>query len=328
MTVDQGMTFVFVGDVEVGARVSASVTDGGFRAAVDVEGADVVLTYCTTQSALESVYYETEGLLSRVKPGTILVDLSPSTVTFARELGAMALVSDCHALDAPLVVRSLVAADAFEQPGNLGMLVGGEADIYKKVEPLLRAIARTVMWMGESGSGQSAKAAVTLQTAAALVGIVEALASLGTGEVSADEEEVADFLLAMGSLTAAQEAFVEALDDESFDGTFTIEHLMGEVSAALQSCDEGDLILPQAESCYRLMELLALVGGVSYNPAALKLVFADEDTSKHYGLDWSRAEGTYEHANDDHECSCGHHHGDDDDDDLEIPGGYLGFSSN
>lgn len=72
------------------------------------------------------------------------------------------------------------------------------------------------------------------------------------------------------------------------------------------------MILPQAEACYRLMELLALVGGIDLNPAGLKLVFADEETTNRYGLDWSRAEGAFEGCDcgceddEDHECECGH----------------------
>ena len=84
---------------------------------------------------------------------------------------------------------------------------------------------------------------------------------------------------------------------------------MGELAAALACVDDGDAILPQAEACFRLMELLAMVGGVTYSPAALKLVFTDEETSKKYGLDWSRAEGAYDHGYDDsevHECTCGY----------------------
>lgn len=112
---------------------------------------------------------------------------------------------------------------------------------------------------------------------------------------------------------------------------------MGELAAALACVDDGDAILPQAEACFRLMELLAMVGGVTYSPAALKLVFADEETSKKYGLDWSRAEGAYDHGYDDdsegHECTCGeddecdcghhhHHHG------SQSGSSYISFSSN
>lgn len=331
MAQDKDLTYVFVGDTEVGRRVATSLTQAGFKAAPDADAADVVFTYCATIPALEDVYYDTEGLVAQLTAGRILVDLSPSTVSFARELNTMALVNDAVALDCPLVVRDFVTEDAFIDPANLGIVAGGDGEAYRRVEPMLRAIAGKVMWMGEAGAGQAAKIAITLERAASLVGIVEGYASLASSEVAVEPGDVTDFLSSMGVLTPMQEAFVEAMADESFDGTYTIEHMMGELAAALQSVDDGDLILPQAESGFRLMELLALVGGVSLGPAALSLVFADEEASKRYGLEWERAEGAYEH---DHECACGHDH----DDDHECCGhhhhdegpasGYLSFSSN
>ena len=206
---------------------------------------------------------------------------------------------------------------------------------------MLRAIAAKVMWMGKSGCGQAAKVALTLTSAAALVGIVEAYSSLKSSEIqeaAVDQEDYLDVVLALRMLTPAQEAFIEAMEQDEFEGTsFTLEHFMGELAAALACVDDGDAILPQAEACFRLMELLAMVGGVTYSPAALKLVFADEETSKKYGLDWSRAEGAYDHGYDDdsegHECTCGeddecdcghhhHHHG------SQSGSSYISFSSN
>ena len=194
--------------------------------------------------------------------------------------------------------------------------------------------------MGKSGCGQAAKVALTLTSAAALVGIVEAYSSLKSSEIQeavVDQEDYLDVVLALRMLTPAQEAFIEAMEQDEFEGTsFTLEHLMGELAAALACVDDGDAILPQAEAGFRLMELLAMVGGVTYSPAALKLVFTDEETSKKYGLDWSRAEGAYDHGYDDsegHECTCGdddecdcghhhHHHG------SQSGSSYISFSSN
>lgn len=326
-------SFVFVGDVEVGKRLSSLLVEAGFPAAPDASSAQVVLTYCSNMPALEDVYYDSEGLLQTAAEDAILIDLSPATPTFARELYAVACVNERFVLDAPLIVRNMVDLDAFGRAANVGMMVGGDLDIYRQVEPLLHALAAHVLFVGAAGAGQTAKCTATLQTAAALVGLVEAYASMKASEVDVDGEEFSDFMMELGAMTPLQQAFVDALQEGEFEGSFSIEYLMGEVAAALSAVDDSDIILPQAEAGFRLMELLAMVGGVDYNPAALRLVFADEATSQRYGLDWSRAEGAYEH---DHECSCGHDHGgscDCDHDEYEsydqvLPEGFVGFSSN
>lgn len=333
MSETQELSFVFVGDVEVGKQLSSLLVEAGFPAARDASCAQVVLTYCSNMPALEDIYYDSEGLLQTTAEEAILIDLSPATPTFARELYAVARVNDRFVLDAPLIVRSMVDSEAYSRASNLGMMVGGDSDIYRRVEPLLNALAAHVLLVGGAGAGQTAKCAATLQTAAALVGLVEAHAALRSSEVAVESEDLSDFMTELGAMTPLQQAFVDAVQEKAFEGTFSLEYLMGEVAAALSAVDDSDIILPQAEAGFRLMELLAMVGGVAYNPAALQLVFADEETSQHYGLDWSRAEGAYDH---DHECSCNHEHGEAcgcDHDEYEeydsvLPEGFVGFSSN
>ena len=331
-------TFSFEGEPDVGSHIKEFLLTAGFTFAPTSE-ADVVFTYCVSESALEDAYYDSKGILQTAKKDVVLIDLSPSTVSFAQELCAMGSVSEKHVLDAPLVVQNIVSPQAFSDSLNLAMVVGGSEEVFKRAEPMLRSIAAKVLWMGKAGCGQATKVALTLSSAAALVGIVEACASLKSSEAqvaSVSEEDYLDVALSLHALTPTQEAFIQAMEDEEFrDASFTIEYLMGELAAALACVDDGDVILPQAEAGFRLMELLALVGGVAYNPAALKLVFADEETSKKYGLDWSRAEGAYEHDHecdcddpdqcscDDDGCDCGHHHGH-----HGKNSNYISFSSN
>ena len=89
----QELTFAFAGDERVGAGVSGLLEAAGFPV-TDLNNADVVFTYCTNTSALEDLYYDTEGLIRGTRKGAILVDLSPSTVSFACELDGVACVND------------------------------------------------------------------------------------------------------------------------------------------------------------------------------------------------------------------------------------------
>ena len=82
-----------------------------------------------------------------------------------------------------------------------------------------------------------------------------------------------------------------------------------------------------------------MVGGAAYNPAALALIFDDEEAAQKFGLDWSRAAGAYEdhdHHAHDHDCDCGHDHAydviEDEADFYDVtegfPEAFGGFSSN
>ena len=109
---------------------------------------------------------------------------------------------------------------------------------------------------------------------------------------------------------------------------------MAELSAAIMAADDAELILPQAEAALHLLELLAVVGGSDKSPAALSLVYGEEEECARYGLDWTRAEEVYGggHADeDDFELGHDHDHDFDDYDDYDEYGyddPYGGFSNN
>lgn len=106
---------------------------------------------------------------------------------------------------------------------------------------------------------------------------------------------------------------------------------MGELTAALTTADDADLILPQAEAVQRLLELLAIIGGSDKAPSALSLVYREEDACAKEGLDWTRAEQTYGDHGHDHDHDEDADWGDDfgdagimDDDGMT--GAYPGFN--
>ncbi|WP_251198394.1 NAD(P)-binding domain-containing protein [Anaerotardibacter muris] len=327
-------TFVFVGDTNIGSRISQSLIEGGFSSASSLSDADVVFTYYETQQGLEDLYFDSAGLLQDTKEGVLLVDLSPTTPSFARELYAVASVNDRSTLDAPLVVRDIVDEDAFASKDNLLLFVGGEEQNFDNAKGMLHAIARHVLYLGEAGCGQAAKIMATLQRASALIGVIESYAAFKNSEVSYDAEEVMDTLASAGCVSPVNIAYIDAIRNKDFAGSYSVEILMAELVAALSAADDRDHVLPQAESGFRLLELLAMVGGAQYNPAALALIFEDEKAAERFGLDWSRAAGAYEEHDHDHghDCDCGHDHGHDHDhdrdygeDDYFDPDGFAGL---
>lgn len=345
-------TFVFVGDTKVGSSISDLLVGNGFKSASSLSDADVIFTYYETQQGLEDLYFDSKGLLQDTKEGALLIDLSPTTPSFAKELYAVARVSERDTLDAPIVVRDIVAENAFSSRDNLIIFVGGEEDRFDDAREMLHAIARHVLYLGEPGCGQAAKIMATLQRASALIGVIESYAMYRNCGVVFDAEEVIDTLSIAGCVSPVNIAYIDAIRNQEYEGSFTVEMLMAELVAALSAADDNDHVLPQAEAGFRLLELLALVGGAQYDPAALALVFGDEDDARTYGLDWSRAEGAYdehEHHHHDHDCDHdhGHHQGHDGEEGYDnypydviesendlydatdgYPEGFAGFSSN
>lgn len=66
-------------------------------------GSQVVITSLRTTAEVENLYLGDEGLLELMDPGTFCIDLSISSPRLAREIQAVAAVSDIEVLDAPIV---------------------------------------------------------------------------------------------------------------------------------------------------------------------------------------------------------------------------------
>lgn len=323
--------FAYSGNEAIGAMVAQRLEAAGYVRAGDLAEAGVVVTYCTSQTALEDAYFDEEGYVQAAAPGTMLVDLSPSTPSFARELNAVAVVSDLVSIEAPLVTVDAARSDAFADRANLACFVAGDEEGVEAARPVLEAIVGSVKDTGGPGSAQLARAAYTLQAISQIVSAIEAdalyrafrrsSAPLGAGIGRA------------GATTPLAEQVLDAVSSSRFDGAYTVEMLMAELSAALMAADDMDLILPQAEACLHLLELLAVIGGADKAPAALALVYGEEAACAEQGLDWTRAEqaygdgsmgGEFEEGMDGCGEGCDHDHGSYPD----YPGPYGAYSAN
>lgn len=285
-------TFVFRGSEEFQKAIFPCLEAAGYTRVELVEDAKVVITHCLSQSSLEDTYFEEDGILQAASAGTLLIDLSSSTPSFARELNAIAIVSDLAAVEAPLIVQDLMKDDAFSDKENLACFVGGDEDVIKQTIPLLELFIGNVQLLGGAGSAQLARAAYTLQTTAQVVSAIESDA-LCRAVMDSPVAPVSFKGQGVGASTAVVEQVLSAISSGSFSGVYTVEMFMGELSAALTTADDVDLILPQAESCLHLLELLAVIGGAKKAVSALSLVYGDEQSCAQEGLDWTRAEKAY-----------------------------------
>ena len=102
-------SYAYVGAPSFIGAVEGRLADAGFSRVSDVASADIVVTFATSGSALEDLYFGDEGLVTTAAPGSTLVDLSAATPNFAREINAVATVNDLVMVEAPATVRSLVA---------------------------------------------------------------------------------------------------------------------------------------------------------------------------------------------------------------------------
>lgn len=114
--------------------------------------ADIVFLSLPGGPAVEAVTLGPQGLAGGVRRPKAIVDLSTTTVASAREVGAALAARDIAFADAP-VARTREAA----QRGELSIMVGADAALFGRIEPLLRYIGTDVTHCGAIGCGQVVK---------------------------------------------------------------------------------------------------------------------------------------------------------------------------
>lgn len=117
------------------------------------------------------------GLLDKMTPGAVLVDMSTSQPALMREIAEAASAKGVDFADAPIARTRQAAAD-----GTLAIMVGASDVTFARIKPVMETIGSDVMHCGEVGTGQIVKIMnnmVLFQTVAALNEAVEMAEAAG-----------------------------------------------------------------------------------------------------------------------------------------------------
>jgi 3-hydroxyisobutyrate dehydrogenase len=132
---------------EAAARLAAGATWADTPAAI-AETCDVIFSCLPDLHAIEAVAFGPDGILSRVRPGTALFEMSTNSPALVRHLHAAFQAKGAHILDAPISGGARGAAS-----GKLAIWVGGDRASFDRARPALDAMADHVTHIGDSGAG-------------------------------------------------------------------------------------------------------------------------------------------------------------------------------
>src|SRR3954466_14571050 len=104
------------------------------------------------------------------RAGQAIVDCSTAPVALARELAATLGERGASFADAPVARTRQAAID-----GTLAFMVGADAFLYHRIEPLLRTMGTDVLHCGPPGAGQAVKLLNNMVLCATVAALAEAL---------------------------------------------------------------------------------------------------------------------------------------------------------
>jgi 3-hydroxyisobutyrate dehydrogenase-like beta-hydroxyacid dehydrogenase len=149
----------------------------------DVAGlADILLTMVSDPPALEGVLWGKGGALEGLRKGSVLVDSSTVSPKLERRVAAACAERGADFLDAPVT-----GGDWGAKKGELVFMIGGDAKVIERVQPVLDAMGKKFFHVGPTGAGQTMKLAMNLILALEVDALAEAIALATAGGVAGEK---------------------------------------------------------------------------------------------------------------------------------------------
>ena len=253
--------------------VAASVVDeivkaGAEKAAspADVASAsDIVITMLPNSPHVREVVSGKDGILSVVKKGQIVVDMSSIAPLVSRELCGLLEAKGADMLDAPVSGGQEKA-----EKGTLAIMVGGKEEVYNKVKDILDLMGKS-NYVAGIGAGQIAK--LVNQT---IVGINIAAVAEGMSlaeKAGVDPEKV--FGAIRGGLAGSQclEDKAPRMFEARYNPGFRINLHIKDLGNVQETGRALHLSMPLVAQVMEMMQNLAADGHEALDHGALGLFY-------------------------------------------------------
>jgi 3-hydroxyisobutyrate dehydrogenase len=228
-------------DVADQARARLSGTAGVTVTTTPAEvadGADAVILMLPDSDVVEHVLLG-DGLLDRVRPPTVVADMSSSEPARTRALAERAASRGITLVDAP-VSGGVVGA----RTGSLTIMTGGPADALEALGPVLGVLgARTVHAGDIPGAGHAIKALNNLMSAAHLLASSEAM--LAGQAFGLDPAVMLDIVnTSSGRSGSTENKWPNYILPGTFDSGFSIAFMVKDMKIALQLAEAAGTPAP------------------------------------------------------------------------------------
>jgi 3-hydroxyisobutyrate dehydrogenase-like beta-hydroxyacid dehydrogenase len=229
--------------------------------------ADVVFSMVTDDAALETVTSGPDGILAGLQEGKVYVDMSTVSPRASRNVADQVRSTGAQMLDAP-VSGSIPQAES----GTLAIMVGGDEQAFRKVEPLLQELGQAVTHVGENGQGLVLKLAINISLAVQILAFSEGL--LLAERDGVDPKLAADVMSATPIGSPMLKARIPLLLDLPEQAWFDVAMMQKDIRLALEAAEAVDLPLPSAAAADQMLTRARELGYEHRDLAALHDVLA------------------------------------------------------
>jgi 2-hydroxy-3-oxopropionate reductase len=252
------------------APVDEIVAAGAERAASPEEvarRATRIITMLPDSPDVAHVLEGPNGLFKAIQPGTIVIDMSSIAPSMARRLADAARTRGATMLDAPVSGGEIGAINA-----TLSIMVGGDANAFAEVKPILAAMGNPerIIRIGESGAGQLCKVCNQMVIGGALAVVSEAFALARKAAV--DPAKVREALLGGFAASRVLEVHGERILNGNYKPGFRAALYAKDYRIASETLAEHHVPAPVSTEVHQLVTALVAAGKGEQDYSALATV--------------------------------------------------------
>src|SRR5438132_5408928 len=228
------------------------------------ERSDVVFAIVGFPKDVREVFLGAEGALAGSKPGAVLVDMTTSEPSLAREIYEAAKAKGVHSVDAPVSGGDVGARNA-----ALSIMCGGDAETVEAIRPLFECMGKTIVHQGGPGAGQHTKMVNQILIAANMIAVCEGL--LYGYKAGLKLEEVFKSVSVGAAGSKALEVLGPRILARNFEPGFYVEHFIKDMGIALAEAEKMSIALPGLALAKQLYEAVRAQGWGRKGTQALML---------------------------------------------------------
>ncbi len=212
-------------------------THGGARAGSVAEAARDAEIVFLCVGGDDDVREVAGAALAAMKPGGVIADHSTVSATVSREMDAAARARGLFFLDAPVS-----GGQAGAEKGVLTVMVGGDADAFARVRPLMACYGRSVTHMGPSGAGQLTK----MVNQICIAGLVQALAEglAFAQKAGLDGHRVVEVIAKGAAQSWQMDNRAATMLEDRFDFGFAVDWMRKDLGIVLDEARRNGSSLP------------------------------------------------------------------------------------
>ncbi|HEX5229696.1 MAG TPA: NAD(P)-dependent oxidoreductase [Bryobacteraceae bacterium] len=229
--------------------------------------ADITLSMVTNSAALEEIAEGDNGVIEGLASGRIWVEMSTASPETCRAIVKRVREKGADMLDAP-VSGSVITLEQ----GKLSVMVGGNADAFERVKPILLDLGPKVTHVGDNGQALVMKIATNLNLAVQMLAFSEAvLLAEKNGIARATAVDVLTHSAIASPMVQYRGPFVLGLPEEAW---FNVNMMQKDMLLALELGRKVDVPLPTTATANEYLTAARAMGYVSEDFAVVFEVLA------------------------------------------------------